>query len=247
MNLIEFGVVNMPVVVLLHGGGLSWWNYQNVAEYLKPKYHVVIPILDGHAGSDCEFVSIEDNARKIIDFIQEEYKGHVFSICGLSLGGQILIDILSQSPDICDYAIIESALVYPMPVTNKLIGPMMKMSYNLIRKRWFAKLQFAQLHMNQDLFEDYFADTCKISKDNMISFLKSNSSYKLKTSFVNNSAKVTIVVGGKEQKKMKDSARLMHEVLPESELVELKGLHHGEFSMKYPQKYVELIEKQSQQ
>lgn len=32
---------------------------------------------------------------------------------GLSLGGQILLEILSQRKDICKYAIVESVLVIP--------------------------------------------------------------------------------------------------------------------------------------
>ena len=34
MQYIEFGKQNEEVIILLHGGGLSWWNYQEVAELL---------------------------------------------------------------------------------------------------------------------------------------------------------------------------------------------------------------------
>ena len=62
----EYGVGNKETIILLHGGGLSWWNYRDVAELLKDEYHVILPILDGHAGSDRSFTSIEDNASEII-------------------------------------------------------------------------------------------------------------------------------------------------------------------------------------
>ena len=39
MNYIEFGKENRAVIVLLHGGGLSWWNYKEAAEMLKKDYH----------------------------------------------------------------------------------------------------------------------------------------------------------------------------------------------------------------
>ena len=58
----EYGKENTEVIVLLHGGGLSWWNYHEVAEELSSTYRVILPILDGHAKSDCDFKSIEDNA-----------------------------------------------------------------------------------------------------------------------------------------------------------------------------------------
>ena len=129
MQYIEVGKQNEEVIILLHGGGLSWWNYQEVAELLQKRYHVILPILNGHAGSDKHFLSIEDNANDIITFIDGHYDGTVLAIGGLSLGGQILVEMLSQRKDICKYAIIESALVVPMKITHKLIRPIFGVSY----------------------------------------------------------------------------------------------------------------------
>ena len=69
MKTVEFGKENIDVIILLHGGGLSWWNYTETAELLKNRFHIVIPILDGHTGSDVSFTSIENNAKEIIDEI----------------------------------------------------------------------------------------------------------------------------------------------------------------------------------
>ena len=73
MKIIEYGKENEKVILLLHGGGLSWWNYREVAEHLKNEYHVVIPVLDGHANSDRDFTSIEANASEIISYIDENF------------------------------------------------------------------------------------------------------------------------------------------------------------------------------
>ncbi|MBA1394736.1 alpha/beta hydrolase, partial [Lactobacillus sp. XV13L] len=86
MKIIEFGQQNSKVIILLHGGGLGRWNYQRVAQLLCPKYHVILPILDGHAGSDCNFVSIKQNAQEVIEFIDKNHNGKVHLIGGLSLG-----------------------------------------------------------------------------------------------------------------------------------------------------------------
>ena len=118
----EFGIGNSEVIVLLHGGGLSWWNYRDEAEILKDRYHVVIPILDGHSGSDSSFTSIERNASELIRYIDLSFGGHVLAIGGLSLGGQILVEMLVQRGDICSFALIESALVIPMKLTKMTIS-----------------------------------------------------------------------------------------------------------------------------
>ena len=237
VKIIEYGTQNPDVIMLLHGGGLSWWNFRSVAELLCGRYRVVLPVLDGHAESDADFVSIEENARRIISHIDTVYGGSVLMIGGLSLGAQILVEILAQRPDICKYAVIESASVIPSRVTNALIGPTFSSSYGLIRQEWFAKMQFKYLRMRDDLFEDYFRDTAKITKSNMISFLKANTAYAPKPELRKCSAKVRIVVGGKEQKDMLRSARLLHEMLPESTLEIKEGLYHGEYSINHPERY----------
>lgn len=242
MVTVEFGEHNKEVIILLHGGGLSWWNYRDVAELLKEKYHVVIPLLPGHAGSDKEFTTIEECAKDLIAYIDREYGGSVSLIGGLSLGGQILVEMLAVRSDICKYALIESALITPMKMTHGLVKPMMDSSFGLINKEWFARLQFKYLKMKQDLFNDYYRDTCKITKENMISFLKANSSYSVKKELKDTKAKVSVFVGKKEAGNMIRSARLLHEMIPGSNLTVMEGLSHGEFSVNYVSEYAKRVE-----
>ena len=48
----EYGRTNKDVIILLHMGGLSWWNSKEVAELLEKNFHVIIPILDGHSETE---------------------------------------------------------------------------------------------------------------------------------------------------------------------------------------------------
>ena len=108
MNFKEFGKESNQTIMLLHGGGLNWWNYRQQAKLLESDYHVIIPILDGHAGSDRQFTGIEDNASHLIEFIDRNLGGKVLLIGGLSLGAQILLEMLSRRKDICTFAIVEN-------------------------------------------------------------------------------------------------------------------------------------------
>ena len=104
MRYVKYGNQNPETIILLHGGGLSWWNYRDAAQYLSEQYHVVLPILDGHAESDAPFTSIEENAARIIAHIIEHFGRKVLAVGGLSLGGQIAVEMLTQRPDICSFA-----------------------------------------------------------------------------------------------------------------------------------------------
>ena len=246
MHYVEFGKENNNIILLLHGGGLSWWNYEDVAKSLQKDYHVILPILDGHAKSEKPFTSIEDNADEIINFIDAHLGGSVFLIGGLSLGGQILLEIVSQRNDICKYAIIESALVIPSKLTYSMIKPAFGSCYGLIQYKWFSKLQFKSLKIKPDLFDCYFRDTCAISKNDMIAFLQANSLYSLKKSIKNCTTKVYIFVGERENIAIQKSAKIIHQALQESVLHVLPELYHGEFSINkgidYANKIREIIE-----
>ena len=242
MKVVKIGE-GKKVIVLLHGGGLSWWNYKSVAELLSKDFTVCLPILDGHGGSDREFTSIEENAAEIIRYIDEEFLGEIELLGGLSLGGQIAAEIISQRPNICKAVILESVCTRPSRITNMLVKPMMDSSFFLIKYRWFAKLQFSALKIDNSLFENYYEDTCKITKGSMINFLLANTAYSLKESIKDTKARVKVLVGAKEQGNMISSAKEISASLDGCELCILDGLYHGEFSIKHPEKYVKCVKK----
>ena len=244
MKVVELGKGNPDTVLLLHGGGLSWWNYRAAAKELEKQFHVLLPVLDGHAGSGAPFTSIEDNAAGLIACIDARFGGQVAALGGLSLGGQVALEMLSRRPDICRSALIESALVKPSKLTHALIGPAFGMSYGLVKRRWFARMQAAYLRIPGALFEDYFRDTCAITRADMIAFLKANCAYGIKPALAETTAKVKLVAGAKEQKSILDSARLLHKTIPGSCLEILPGLRHGELSLNDPKQYTKILTEQ---
>ena len=149
--------------------------------------------------------------------------------------------MLSQRKDICSYALIESAAVIPSKLTNALIAPAFGSSYGLIRNRSFARLQFQSLHIKPELFEDYYRDTCRIQKRDMIAFLKENTSYTLKDTFREVKAEVHICVGEKETRVILRSAEAICRIRPACRLHHLPNLKHGEFSINHANRYADLV------
>ena len=235
----SFGSPEKPTVILLHGAGLSWWAYRKVAELMAEEYYVVLPTIDGYGEDGAEtFESIECSAEKLIAYIKREHHGHVFAIGGLSLGAQIVVEVLCQQADIADYAVLESALVIPIPGTRAMAAPAVSMSYGLIRKRWFSKLQSKALSLPDEMFEDYFADSMKVSRKSLMNTLLSNGTYALKGELSRTQAKTLILVGSKEVSAEIKSANKLHEAISGSELFIAPGLKHGELSLIHPEMFV---------
>ena len=218
MNFQEFGSARKETILLLHGGGLSWWNYREAAALLQSEYHIILPILNGHAGSDRPFTTIEAQASEIISWMDAHLGGSAALIGGLSLGGQVLLEMLSQRPDLCPCALVESAAVIPSKLTGMLIAPAFGSSYGLIKSRSFAKMQFRSLHIQPALFEDA-----------------------LKDAFSGVSAAVHVYYGSRETGVIRRSAELLGETLPSCRLHLLEGFSHGEFSLNHADAYADAV------
>ena len=102
-------------------------------------------------------------------------------------------------------------------------------------------MQAAYLGIPKALFEDYYRDTCAITKADMIAFLQANCTYEIKSSLAETTAKVNIVAGSREQKSILDSAKLIHKTIPSSQLEILPSLRHGDLSINCPEQYVQLL------
>jgi pimeloyl-ACP methyl ester carboxylesterase len=233
---------DLPTIILLHGGGLSSWSLQNIIDELQHDFHVVTPIIDGHGeDGEEEFISISDSATKLLSYIDTQCNGKVFAIGGLSIGAQIVTEVLSQRENITEYAMIESALVYPIKGITEMTIPVYKLCYGLLKKRLFSKMQAKTLCVAPDMFERYYQDSLKISRQSLINITLSNGNYDLKSSISNTKSKVLIIVGEKEIGIMKKSAKRLHDAIPGSELHIAPKMKHGEISLMYPEKYIELI------
>ena len=137
---------------------------------------------------------------------------------------------------------IESALVYPIKMAVALTLPTYNMCYGLIKKRWFAKLQAKTLNVPDELFEAYYEDSLGMTKESLIAITESNGDYSMPKVLCNTKAKTLILVGEKELTVMKKSAVLLHDTIKDSSLKVIEKGGHGEISLIYPEKYLNMLQ-----
>ncbi|MEY8355106.1 alpha/beta hydrolase [Lachnospiraceae bacterium 54-53] len=238
MKFKEFGRKEQPTIVILHGDGLSWWSLADAVRLLEADYHVVTPIIDGH-GEDAStpFISIQDSAQKVIRYIDENNSGSVFAVSGVSLGAQIVVEILSQRAGIAKYAIMESPLVVP----SKRPDRFMALSCRLMRWKWYAKLKAREYFIRKNQFLQYFNDIRSMTRDSCFSIAAGSAGYTASESLKNTTANVVIIFGTKEIKKMDPSIRRLISILPKARLCILPGMRRGEFSLAHSAEYSSLI------
>ena len=125
--------------------------------------------------------------------------------------------------------------------SHALISPAFGCSYGLLRNKSFARLQFQSLHIQPALFGDYYRDTCQIKKADMIAFLKANTGYTLKKSIESCSARVRVAIGGRENRRVLKSAKLLEKTVPGCAAQVLPSFRHGDFSLNHAKDYVQML------
>lgn len=121
MKVYTFGDQSKPVMMLFPGTCCYWKNnFGHVIEGLKEYFYVAIVSYSGFDETEhSTFISELDETKKIEQYIQEYFNGHIFAVYGCSLGGSFVSLLLSRENIHIDHAIIGSS---DMDQTSKLLA-----------------------------------------------------------------------------------------------------------------------------
>lgn len=237
----EYYLENSSLMVFLHGGGVSGWMWEEQVKYFTTRYHCLVPDLPGHGTSKQDSFSIEDSAQRLIQLINEKKNDKPIIVIGFSLGAQVLVRMLSIHHHLIDYAIINSALTKPMTYSAKLIMPLFKLSFPLVKLKSFAKLQAKVLYIKENQLDLYYQDSSETSLDTFIQVMKENMSFSIPNHFYKANGKILVTVGEKEKKIMHKSAIELTHANSNATGIVIPKIGHG-ISLADPKFFNQLIE-----
>lgn len=249
MNFHEFGNKENPHIMLIHGGGNAWWNYLRQARVLSERYYVILPTMDGHGEEYAiPYVSTEATVDKLMDYINENCGGRLFALSGVSLGGQIVIELLSRKPDLVRKAIIDGSVCYPVPnlarfciLTTKLTGKFFfsekacKKQLALMSQKLPKKMLFPK-----EIQEYYMQDMPRVPEKTLVTMYRTYMNYHLKGSLRDTKAEIMYWYGEKEMKCVKKSAQLFQSYVPSCKIYEVKNYNHGYLAVYLPDEWLEI-------
>lgn len=250
MRFHEFGYKNFPHILLIHGGGNSWWNYLRQARILSDKFHVILPTLDGHGEEyQRDYISTENSAQQIMDYIKNNCNGKLFAIGGVSLGGQIAIELLSLDSDIAQKAIIDGSICIPQPNLSRISTIVVKIFGKLMFSKSASKIQLSlmkKIYPNmaypKEIENYYMEDMPRLPMKTLVKMYKTYmGKYRLKESITESKAQVLYIYGEKEMRCVKESAKLFQKMHPDCILYEAKGYNHGYLSAYLPLEWIKLV------
>ena len=246
----EFGDKKFPDILLIHGGGNSWWNYLRQARMLSDKYHVILPTLDGHGEEyQKEYISTENSAQQILEYIKNNCDRKLFAIGGVSLGGQIAIELLSLDSNIAEKAIIDGSICIPQPKLARICTVIIKLFGKIIFNKSASKIQLSlmkKMYPNMAYPEEienyYIEDMPRIPIKTLVTIYKTYmGEYRLKYAIKESKTQVLYIYGEKEMRCVKESAKLFQKMHPDCTLYEAKGYNHGYLSAYLPLEWMEVV------
>ena len=118
-----FGKKGAPTLMLIPGLGVSYEIFIPLIRLLEDRFHIIAVQVDGFTlGRRTEFTSVKDQAIQTINYIKENFGGSVDVAYGVSLGGQILSQMMERNEVNIGHAIMDAAPLLPLP--GWLIAPL---------------------------------------------------------------------------------------------------------------------------
>ncbi|MDX8418136.1 alpha/beta fold hydrolase [Absicoccus intestinalis] len=234
MNIKKYNHKKKPVFMYIHGECLSPYSFSTQVKELKKDFEIVLPFLDD------TFISIQQSAEEIIQYIDNEYNGHIEVLAGFSLGGQIVAEILSRKNNICEFAIIEGALMYPIKLHNwsDIIASHLPM---LSHNELFNSFMYYSKYNDAKAEKIYYQVMHHLNTQTVSNMYKELYNYTIPATMNDMSGKLAILVGTREGREYRKSADILHKRMDNSEIFMLMKYCHGGLSLDHPEEYIRFI------
>lgn len=246
MRFHTFGNIDNRKMILVHGVLTPWQIWNDAIEHFSKNYFVIVPALDGHIEEEVsEYISVDDEAKKITSYVLDNYGEDIFAICGLSMGGAITYKIFESRRLNIQNVIMDGAPLLPL---GKLPIWFMTKSYISIvhksKKRDDKVIEsFKKNFLPEKYLDSYlkFADT--MSDNTIINMLNSVFRVAILESDNIDNSRIMFLHGTKGNEVVSaKAAKLMKEIYPQTVVKCFKGYAHAELAIYHSDEWIKTVD-----
>lgn len=219
LHIKETGKNNDETIIFLHGEGTAGWVWDKQVESFQD-YHCIVLDIPGHGKSaGVKPFTIKSAADMIIDLIKNKSKNGKAHIVGISLGAQIIVQILNTDPEVVDHALISGTLVRNsepsesfLELLNHLIEVYLPDKNKTIRIMSYVR----SYNIPKNLRSNFKESTYIIEPDSANRIIRENMLFKMPSNLEKANVPVLVMNGQKDFIMVKESAINLLNVLPKS-------------------------------
>ena len=242
----SFGDRSKPVMLLIHGMLTPWQIWEDAAAHFSKDFFVVIPELDAHTeDKPSRFRSVEREAEKLAEYVQKNFGGRIYALCGLSMGGRIAAVLAGRADFKTEYLVLDGAPLKRLP--GILISFMKKGYRSIIEKTKQRDPKVIESCKQSFLPERYHEAFFKLadnmeneSIDRILESVFSDFEYKKYDSGM----KLLFMHGTKGSESVSKRAALkMKSVNPQTKILCFEGYAHAQAACFEPDKWIRAVDR----
>lgn len=230
MHVEQRGNKDAETIVFIHGGGVGGWMWE---EQLKAfaDYDCLVPDLPEHGESAAiSPLTLEDCAERIAQLIRDRASGGKAILIGHSLGGKVIVQLLSQYPELVKKAVVASALFRPMLSMNAFLNrPTYRMIVWMMKQGRLLDMQAKQFKFPNAAYEENFKKDTRAQTVATLEHIydELNKHLTIPLGLYRARLPVLVVAGEKEPKAMRGSVDDLIGMLPDAKKHMIPGALHN--------------------
>lgn len=212
----EIGEKNKESILFLHGAGLGSWIWKNQCLKLTD-FHCVVIDLPGHGKNQANPFQLQTASEKILELIKEH--GKTTHVVGLSLGGQIALEMLNNSPEVLGNVIITGVPIRTPEKTDnfeKLVEYVLQEYASQKNRDFLIKAYIRNYNISKDYFELLKSSTTIIPPEEIKRIFKANMLFEIPPHLNKVDNPVLVLGGEKEYGIIKSSIKSLVKTIPHS-------------------------------
>ncbi|MHB8130648.1 MAG: alpha/beta fold hydrolase [Mobilitalea sp.] len=227
MRFYEFGEDNEKTLLLVHGMATTWkMSFSSLIQEASKYYHLIVVALDGHNEEEkTEFISLEEEAKKIEEYLINKHCGKLHAGYGSSLGGTIVLQILANQKIEITKTILDSPYASDYGFLSSLATKIMTtLSMKMISGESKIMNKMMGIEGKESSKALIYTD---ISKETLENCFYTSYNYKLPEGISKVKSEIVFWYGSKESFPCKFAKRLMKQLSNMTVRV-FEGYGHGE-------------------
>ncbi len=135
----EYSNKNAPTIAFIHGGGMDSSIWGGSLDYFRDYHCIVVDLPEHGRSAEIKPFSIKSSVELIAQIIRENSNDKKAYVIGHSLGGVVLINLISRYPELIEQAVIASGNLQPSPLYKIFTNSMVCTFVSFLNRKKYKK------------------------------------------------------------------------------------------------------------